>query len=87
LANPALDRQQYAEVFRLNAVQLDQLASLRPRRELLLKREGLSKVLTLDVDPQAYAWYANTSPDHGRGHEDEPIEDGTGGRDRPAALA
>ena len=32
LANPALDRQQYAELFRLNAVQLEQLATLTPRR-------------------------------------------------------
>ena len=50
LANPALDRQQYADLFRLNTVQLEQLATLTPRRQLLLKRDQMSKILTLDVD-------------------------------------
>ncbi len=63
LANPALDRQQYAEVFRLNAIQLEQLATLRPRRELLLKRDQMSKVLILDVDQSSSWLYTNTPID------------------------
>src|SRR4029077_7776368 len=63
LANPALDRQQYAELFRLNAVQLDQLATLTPRRQLLLKRDQMSKVLTLNVDEASYWLYTNTPMD------------------------
>jgi len=65
LANPALDRQQYAELFRLNTVQLEQLAQLTPRRQLLLKRDQMSKVLTLDVDAPSYQLYTNTPMDHG----------------------
>ncbi len=66
LANPALDRAQYAELFRLNAVQLDQLTPLAPRRQLLLKRDQVSKVLTLDVDEPSYGLYTNTPMDHAR---------------------
>ena len=66
LANPALDRQQYADLFRLNAVQLEQLAALTPRRQLLLKRDQMSKVLTLDVDEASYWLYTNTPIDHAR---------------------
>jgi type IV secretion system protein VirB4 len=71
LANPALDRQQYADLFRLNASQLEQLASLTPRRQLLLKRDQLSKVLTLDVDEASYWLYTNTPMDQVR-----PAHDG-----------
>jgi len=66
LANPALDRAQYAELFRLNAVELDRLTHLAPRREVLLKRPHVSKVLTLDVDAPSYRLYANTPMDHAR---------------------
>ena len=76
LANPALDRQQYTDLFRLNAVQLEQLATLTPRRQLLLKRDQMSKVLTLDVDTLSYWLYTNTPMD------DEPDE-----HDRPVAVA
>jgi type IV secretion system protein VirB4 len=63
LANPALDRRKYADLFRLNAVQLDQLATLTPRRQVLMKRDGVSKVLTLDVDETSYWLYTNTPMD------------------------
>src|SRR6185436_5668662 len=36
LSNPALDRAQYADLFRLNATELDLLTSLTARRQLLL---------------------------------------------------
>ena len=72
LANPALDRQQYADLFRLNAVQLEQLAALTPRRQLLLKRDQMSKVLTLDVDEASYWLYTNTPMDHARPEPDGP---------------
>ncbi len=66
LANPALDRQQYADLFRLNALELDRLTHLAPRREFLLKRPHTSKVLTLDVDAASLALYATTPGDHSR---------------------
>jgi type IV secretion system protein VirB4 len=66
LANPALDRARYAELFQLNAIELDLLTGLLPRRQLLLKRPQLAKVLTLNVDPQSYWLYTNTPLDNAR---------------------
>ena len=66
LANPSLDREQYADLFHLNAMELDRLAELTPRRQLLLKRPGLAKVLTLNVDPHSYWLYTNTPLDNDR---------------------
>src|SRR5262245_62975374 len=43
LANPALDRARYTELFQLNETELDLLGSLVPRRQLLLKRADVAK--------------------------------------------
>ena len=66
LANPALDRAQYAELFRLNSTELDLLTELQPRRQLLMKRPDLAKVLSLNVDPRSYWLYTNTPADNER---------------------
>jgi type IV secretion system protein TrbE len=66
LANPSLDRQQYADLFQLNAAELDLLITLQPRKQLLMKRPGLAKVLTLTVDPTSYWIYTNTPGDNER---------------------
>ncbi|MEQ1574919.1 MAG: FtsK/SpoIIIE domain-containing protein [Vicinamibacterales bacterium] len=66
LANPALDRQHYAELFQLNAMELDLLTGLIPRQQILLKRPDLTKVLTLAVDPKSYWIYTNTPIDNAR---------------------
>jgi len=66
LANPALDRRQYAELFQMNEQELDLLAHLMPRNQLLLKRPSLTKVLTLAVDPKSYWIYTNTPTDNER---------------------
>jgi type IV secretion/conjugal transfer VirB4 family ATPase len=66
LANPSLDRAQYAELFHLNGMQLDLLTALIPRQQILLKRPGLAKVLTLTVDPKSYWIYTNTPVDNER---------------------
>jgi type IV secretion system protein VirB4 len=66
LANPALSRSQYAELFQLNDAELDLLTHLVPRQQLLLKRPGVTRVLTLTVDPQSYGIYSNTPVDHER---------------------
>jgi type IV secretion system protein VirB4 len=87
LANPALDRQQYAELFRLNALELDRLTRLTPRRELLLKRPHTSKVLTLDVDAPSYALYATGPVDHARRAAPAAAPVLTGGLARQTALA
>ena len=66
LANPALDRAQYRELFQLNATELELMTELLPRRQLLLKRPDLAKVLTLNVDPRSYWLYTNTPADNER---------------------
>lgn len=66
LANPALDRRQYAELFQLNDTELDLVTQLVPRQQILLKRPGLTKVLSLTVDPKSYWIYTNTPIDNER---------------------
>src|SRR5205823_647463 len=66
LANPSLDRSQYADLFHLNPKELDLLTDLTPRRQMLLKRPGLGKVLTLTVDPRSYWLYTNSPLDNER---------------------
>ena len=66
LANPALDRRQYADLFQLNEMELDLLVSLTPRQQVLLKRPDLAKVLTLMVDRRSYWIYTNTPVDNER---------------------
>jgi type IV secretion system protein VirB4 len=64
LANPALDRARYAELFQLNETELDLLSALTPRGQFLLKRPDLTKVLMLAVDPKSYWIYTNTPIDN-----------------------
>ncbi|MGE3341845.1 MAG: VirB4 family type IV secretion system protein [Vicinamibacterales bacterium] len=66
LANPACDRSQYGTLFHLNDTELDLLTELVPRRQLLLKRPTVAKVLSLDVDPRSYWLYTNTPVDNER---------------------
>ena len=66
LANPALDRARYAELFQLNTTELDLLTELVPRGQMLLKRRDVAKVLTLNVDPRSYWLYTNTPIDNER---------------------
>src|SRR5437870_5115420 len=66
LANPALDRRQYADLFQVNEMELDLLSGLIPRQQILLKRPDLAKVLTLTVDPKSYWIYTNTPIDNER---------------------
>ena len=54
LANPALDRRPYAELFQLNALELDLLTELLPRQPIRLKLPGLAKVTPLAVDQRRY---------------------------------
>ena len=65
-ARPALDRAKYADLFQLNSMELDLLTQLTPRRQILLKRPELAKVLNLNVDPKSYWLYTNTPIDNER---------------------
>ena len=66
LTNPSMDRRQYAELFQMNEMELELLAGLVPRQQILLKRPRLAKVLTLRVDPKSYWIYTNTPVDNER---------------------
>jgi type IV secretion system protein VirB4 len=87
LANPSLDRGRYAELFQLNEMELDLLTGLVPRRQILLKRPGLAKVLTLAVDPKSYWIYTNTPIDNARVTETFREYGFEAGLDRLAASA
>ena len=64
LANPRLDRRQYRDCFGLNETELDLVASLIPKKEMLIKRPGLSKVVELNVSAKDYWLYTNNSADN-----------------------
>jgi type IV secretion/conjugal transfer VirB4 family ATPase len=61
LSNPDLDAAFYVDALRLNAAEVQKVRALLPKRQFLLKREGLSKVLNLNVDPKSY-WLFTTDP-------------------------
>lgn len=87
LANPSLDRRQCAELFQLNQMELDLLAGLLPRQQILLKRPSLTKILTLTVDPRSYWLYTNTPVDNQRVSAMFNEFGFSGGLDRLAASA
>ena len=87
LANPALDRRQYADLFQLNEMELDLLTGLIPRQQILLKRPDLAKVLTLAVDQKSYWLYTNTPIDNARVAETFRQYGFEAGLDRLAASA
>ena len=57
LANPGLDVVRARELFHLNAAEADAIPRLAPRRQALIKRPGLAKVVNLVVDPESARLY------------------------------
>ena len=51
LANPALDRRQYADLFQLNETEFELVAGLMPRRQLLVKRPDARQGADADGRP------------------------------------
>jgi type IV secretion system protein VirB4 len=66
LANPDLDEARARDLFHLNSAALGRIRDLQPRRQFLLTRPGVTKVLELTVDPRAYWIYTNTPLDNDR---------------------
>ena len=58
LANPGLDRATSRELFGLNETEVERIATLIPRQQILLKRPGLAKVLNVFVDPASAALFS-----------------------------
>ena len=69
LANPGMNRQLYRELFHLNETEAALVAGLIPKRQLLIKRPDMAKVLNLDVDPVSYWLYTNDPFDNQRRRE------------------
>jgi len=61
LANPDIDSGLYREAFHLNDTELELLAGLVPKRDLLVKTPDGSKKVRLSVDSFAY-WMATNTP-------------------------
>ncbi len=66
LANPSMNVEQYRELLQLNDMELSVLANLVPKRQVLMKRPSVSRVLELNVDPKSYWIYTNTPIDNER---------------------
>jgi type IV secretion system protein VirB4 len=61
LANPTLDSTFYGDVLQLTPTEQNKVRLMAPKRQFLLKRDGLSKVLNLNLDPRSY-WLFTTNP-------------------------
>jgi type IV secretion system protein VirB4 len=87
LANTSFNREQYRELLRLNDMQLELLSNLRERKQVLLTRPEVSKVLTLNVDKSSYWLYTNSPLDNQRLRAAIDKHGFTGGLDALAASA
>lgn len=66
LANPGADRESYQRMFHLNEREVEIFAGLIPKRQILVKRASGSKLLNVDLDPQALWQYANDPASNAR---------------------
>ena len=66
LANPRMDKGQYKELFHLNDKEADLIAGLTPKKQMLIKRPDLSKVVQLNVASKDYWIYTNSPYDNDR---------------------
>jgi type IV secretion/conjugal transfer VirB4 family ATPase len=69
LANPDMSRDQYRSIFHLTETEVELIASLTPKRQFLLKRPYLTKVLNLEVDQKGYWLYTNNPYDNEKKRE------------------
>jgi type IV secretion/conjugal transfer VirB4 family ATPase len=61
LANRRMDKDAYQKAFHLNRTEVDLIAGLVPKQQLLIKRPDRSKVVTLSVHPKEY-WIYTSHP-------------------------
>jgi type IV secretion system protein VirB4 len=60
LANPGMDSTVYRKAFNLNSTEVELVARLIPRRQMLVKQKpGGAKVLNLRTDPESFKVFAN----------------------------
>lgn len=66
LPDVTYNRTLYADLFNLNLQQLNLFESLREREALYIRRDGVSKVVTLNLDPASYAKFSTKPKDRMR---------------------
>jgi type IV secretion system protein VirB4 len=66
LRDPTFNRKRYAELFRLNEQQLSLFDSLQDREGLYIRRDGLTKVIKLNLDSRSYAVFSTKPKDRVR---------------------
>jgi type IV secretion system protein VirB4 len=63
LPDVTYNRSHYADLFNLNSQQLNLFESLREREGLYIRRDGISKVVTLNLDAASYAKFSTKPKD------------------------
>jgi type IV secretion system protein VirB4 len=66
LKDPTFNRRRYAELFRMNEQQLALFESLQDREGLYIRRDGLTKVIILNLDSRSYATFSTKPKDRVR---------------------
>jgi len=66
LKDATFNRKRYAELFKMNAQQLALFESLQDREALYIRRDGLTKVVTLNLDNRSYATFSTKPKDRVR---------------------
>ncbi len=69
LANPGMQHEAYRKIFQLNETELQLIAGLTPKQQVLIKRPDMAKVLNLNVDRKGYWLYTNSPHDNRRRRE------------------
>jgi type IV secretion system protein VirB4 len=69
LANPRMDKQAYRSMFHLNETEVELIAGLEPKKQMLVKRPDLAKVVQLNVSDRDYWIYSNSAADNQRRRE------------------
>ncbi|MEG9436062.1 type VI secretion protein [Edaphobacter sp. HDX4] len=66
LRDPTFNRKRYAELFKMNEQQLALFESLQDREALHMRRDGLTKVVKLNLDSRSYAAFSTRPKDRVR---------------------
>jgi type IV secretion system protein VirB4 len=66
LKDTTFNRNRYAELFKMNEQQLALLESLQDREALYMRRDGLTKVVRLNLDSRSYATFSTKPKDRVR---------------------
>jgi len=64
-----MDRELYQQQFHLNGNEMELIATLIPKRQMLIKTPEVAKVANLEVDPKSYWLYTNDPFDNRRRKE------------------